>query len=79
MDALMGQLFIRNVDDDIIEAYKSRARAAGLSFEQYMRDFLRQHLPTPSAERLQFTRGICDSTESPVEPLTKEESREGIE
>ena len=34
MDALMGQLFIRNVDDDIIEAYKSRARAAGLSFEQ---------------------------------------------
>jgi plasmid stability protein len=36
----MGQVIIRNLDDDVIEGHRSRARARGVSLEQELRDVL---------------------------------------
>lgn len=38
----MGQILVRNLDDDVIERLKDRARLANLSLEQQVRDILRE-------------------------------------
>ena len=36
----MGQVIVRNLDDDVIEAHRRRAKARGVSLEQELRDVL---------------------------------------
>ena len=38
----MGQILVRNLDDDVIERLKQRAKLANLSLEQQVRDILRE-------------------------------------
>lgn len=45
----MGQLIVRNLDNDIIEALKARARANGRSAEAEHREILRLALEGPAA------------------------------
>ena len=75
----MGQILIRNIDDTVIESFKTRAQVAGTSLEQYLRDFLARHATMTSAERVAFARSIRDRTIAPSAPMTKEEIREGLE
>ncbi len=36
----MGQVIVRNLDDEVIVAHKRRAKARGVSLEQQLRDVL---------------------------------------
>ena len=75
----MGQLLIRNVDDTIIESFKTRAQIAGTSLEQFLRDFLAKHAKMTTAERVAFAQSIRDQVTGPTAPMTKGELREGLE
>lgn len=49
----MAQVLIRNLDDDVIEDYRTAAREAGRSLEAELRDALRRARPvveTPAEE-----------------------------
>ncbi len=46
----MGQLLVRNLDDAVIQALKSRASARGLSLEAELRDLLTRAAGHPRAE-----------------------------
>jgi plasmid stability protein len=47
----MGQVIVRNLEDDVIEQHRARAKARGVSLEQELRDVLR-HAARPSKEEL---------------------------
>jgi antitoxin FitA len=47
----MGQVLVRNLDDDLIERLKASARAKGQSLEQTVREILAKSAP-PSRETL---------------------------
>jgi plasmid stability protein len=47
----MGQVIVRNLDDDVIERHRSRAKARGLSLEQELREVLTK-AARPSREEL---------------------------
>jgi plasmid stability protein len=47
----MGQIIVRNLDDNVIERLKQRARSAGKSLEQTARDVLTAST-APSREEL---------------------------
>jgi len=40
----MGQILVRNLDDDIIKSAKLKAKASGKSLEQYLRDLITESL-----------------------------------
>lgn len=75
----MGQILIRNIDDAVIESFKTRARVAGTSLEHYLRGFLAGHATMSQAERISFARSIRDCVTSDTTPMTKDEIREGLE
>jgi antitoxin FitA len=74
----MGQVLIRNLPDDLIEAYKAKARLNGKSLEQELRDLMMAHRTFTPAERVAFADRIR-SQSKPSEPMTKDEMREGLE
>ena len=47
----MGQVIVRNLEDDVIEQHRKRAKARGVSLEQELRDVLRR-AARPSKEEL---------------------------
>lgn len=75
----MGQLLIRNLENCVIESYKSKARAAGTSLEQYVRELLTRQAAMTPEERLIFTRSIREKTVGTSIAMTKDEIREGLE
>jgi antitoxin FitA len=74
----VGQILIRNLPDDIIATYKEKARLAGTSLEQYLRDLMQRHAPFTPRERAAFADEIR-AMSSLSQPLTKDEIREGLE
>lgn len=48
----MGQVLIRNLDDEVIEGLKVKARLAGVSFETFMRDALKAIAPLSADEKI---------------------------
>ena len=74
----MGQVLIRNIPDDIVETDKTKARLAGTSLEQYLRQLIEAQAPFSVAERLAFTREIRAMSVGVSAPLTKDEIREGL-
>ena len=75
----MGQVLIRNVDDDTIESFKMKAKLKGHSLEQELRDLLEANKPFTPDERVAASRYFRSLTKEPVEPLTLDEIREGLE
>jgi antitoxin FitA len=73
----MGQVLIRNLPDDVIETYKEKARLAGTSLEQYLRDLMQRHAPFTPQERVAFADEIR-AMSTPSRPLTKDEIRDGL-
>jgi plasmid stability protein len=47
----MGQVIVRNLEDDVIERHRARAKAHGVSLEQELREVLRR-TGRPSKEEL---------------------------
>jgi antitoxin FitA len=47
----MGQVIVRNLEDEVIEQHRARAKARGVSLEQELREVLR-HAARPSKEEL---------------------------
>jgi hypothetical protein len=75
----MGQLLIRNISDDTIEAYKSKAHLAGTSLEQYLRNLIEAQKPFTPAERGEMVRRNLARFKQPLRSLTLDEIREGLE
>jgi len=53
----MGQVIVRNLDDDVVAALKSRAARKGHSLEQELRDILST---AAASDRKQFMRRLAD-------------------
>lgn len=75
----MGQVLIRNVPDDIIATYKTKAQLSGKSLEQVLREVLERNAPYTPEERLARSEFYIAQSGGPHPPLSKEEIREGLE
>lgn len=74
----MGQVLIRNLPDDIIATYKTKAEMAGKSLEQVLREVLERNAPFTPEERVALTKWFHSQIPGPVPPLSKDEYREGL-
>ncbi len=54
----MGQVLVRNLDDDVIERLKTKAELKGLSLEQELRDILTAAAPLSPAEKVALSRRL---------------------
>jgi plasmid stability protein len=54
----MGQVLVRNLDDDVIEAIKLKAELKGHSLEHELREIIRQASPLTPEERVALSRKI---------------------
>ncbi len=74
----MGQVLIRNISEGLIETYKVKARLQGTSLEQVLRGILETNAPFSPAERAALARQYIAEFPTPLEPLSKDEIREGL-
>jgi antitoxin FitA len=74
----MGQVLIRNLDDDIIAAIRLKAELKGHSLEQELRDIIKAATPFSQAERSALIRQNMAIFPTPVPSMTLEEMREGL-
>ena len=58
----MGQVIVRNLDDQVIETHRLRAKARGVSLEQELRDVLRRAARPTREERLRRVSDIAALT-----------------
>lgn len=75
----MADIVIHDVDDDVIETMKMRARAKGKSLEQEIRDLLYSQRRLKPEEKAAISSEILAKTSRLVPELTAEERREGLE
>ena len=59
----MGQILIRNLDDQVIAKLKLNAEAASSSLEQYLRDLLTSKVTSDREAFLAFAKGMQDSAQ----------------
>lgn len=59
----MGQVLIRNLDDDVIARLKLKAAGLNLSLEQFLRDVLTEKARADRVEKLQKIRALRESIE----------------
>jgi plasmid stability protein len=68
----MGQVIVRNPDDEVIEQHRGRAKARGVSLEQELRDVLTRSA-RPSREELlaemDHIRAMTPKPPPSVEPV----------
>ncbi|MFO1170068.1 MAG: hypothetical protein U1E49_03775 [Hyphomicrobiaceae bacterium] len=75
----MGQILVRNLPDGVIETLKTKAELSGRSLEQTVRDIIVENTPLTSEECLKLTDYFMSRFPEPLQPLTKDEIREGLE
>jgi plasmid stability protein len=66
----VGQVIVRNLDDQVIETHRRRAKARGVSLEQELREVLRRAAMPTSDERLRRVQEIAALT--PALPAGRE-------
>lgn len=77
----MGDMLIRDVGDDVIAAWKERARQRGASLQQELRRFVTEHAPLAPAERAltirEFRRlhGMIKADRGPEELIREDRDR----
>jgi plasmid stability protein len=74
----MGQVLIRNVDDDTIESFKLKAKLKGHSLEQELRDLLKVNKPFTPRERGAIARQFRSRYKELQPSLTLDEIRDGL-
>ncbi len=75
----MGQVLIRSIPDQVLDAYRTRAQIAGKSLEQTLRELIVSGAPLSAEECQRISREMLAQQPSIVPSLTKEEMREGLE
>lgn len=75
----MGQVLIRNVPDEIIATYKTKAQLTGKSLEQVLREALERNAPFTPEERAAFSKMFHAHFKEPVPTMSKDEYRERLE
>ena len=75
----MGQVLIRNLDDDVISSLRFKAQMKGRPLEQELREILTDAAPLTAAEKVAAATRILGMTKGPVPSLSLEEIREGLE
>ncbi|MFL5142412.1 MAG: FitA-like ribbon-helix-helix domain-containing protein [Microvirga sp.] len=75
----MGQVLVRQVDDDTIESYKLKAKIKGISLEQELRNLLEANKPFTPEERVAVSRHFRAQCKGIQPSLTLDEIREGLE
>lgn len=75
----MGQVLIRNLDDEVIARLKTKAELAGKSLEQSLRELLTAHAPLSPEERVALSRSLRMSYGRTFPLITKDEIREELE
>jgi plasmid stability protein len=58
----VGQVLVRNLDDDVIERLKTKADLKGHSLEQELRDVLTAAAPLTPEEKVTLSRRIRSSS-----------------
>jgi plasmid stability protein len=61
----MGQVIVRNLDDEVIERHRERAKARGVSLEQQLRDVLAESAQPSREELVEEMRRIRSLTPKP--------------
>ena len=72
LGAFMGQVIVRNLDDEVIERHRARSKARGVSLEQELREVLARAARPDPDEYLAEMRRIRAMTPEPppgVEPV----------
>ncbi|GIL02667.1 MAG: hypothetical protein BroJett030_25660 [Alphaproteobacteria bacterium] len=75
----MGQVLIRNLDDEVIAKLKIKAELAGKSFEQSLRDLLAAAAPLTPEEKVAISRRLREGQPPNLPEVTKADIREGLE
>ena len=75
----MGQILVRNIDDEALKNLRSRAQASGLSLEATIRELIESAGKPSKAEILERMREIRSITKGFVPSLSSDEYREGLE
>jgi antitoxin FitA len=75
----MGQVLVRNVDDDTIDSYKAKAKIKGISLEQELRNLLEANKPFTPEERVAVSRHFRSLCTGVQPSLTLDEIRDGLE
>jgi antitoxin FitA len=57
----MGQVLVRNLDDQVIEQYKTKAELKGHSLEQELRDTLTERAPLTPEEKVALFRRLREN------------------
>jgi antitoxin FitA len=58
----VGQVLVRNLDDQVIERYKTKAELKGHSLEQELRDVLTKGAPLTPEEKVALSRRLRDKS-----------------
>jgi plasmid stability protein len=58
----MGQVLVRNLDDQIIEKLKNKAKIKGRSLEQELREIITAAAPLSTEEKLSLVRQLRSMT-----------------
>ncbi|HVL71551.1 MAG TPA: hypothetical protein VM434_06660 [Beijerinckiaceae bacterium] len=75
----MGEVLVRDLDDDTIETYRLKARVKGISLEQELRNLIEANKPFTPEERVAVSRHFRSQFKEVVPSLTLDEIREGLE
>ncbi len=75
----MGQVLVRNVDDDTIESFKLKAKIKGISLEQELRNLLEANKPFTPEERAAVSLHFLSEFQDVQPSLTLDEVRDGLE
>jgi antitoxin FitA len=73
----LGQVIVRDLEDEVIEQHRARAKARGVSLEEELRDVLRR-AARPSKEELLAQMDRCRAITPPLPPGVKRTSAEDI-
>jgi plasmid stability protein len=58
----MGQVLVRNLDDHVIEKYKTKAELKGHSLEQELREVLTKSAPLTPEEKVALSRRLREKS-----------------
>ncbi|OYW68091.1 MAG: hypothetical protein B7Z40_04510 [Bosea sp. 12-68-7] len=75
----MGQVLVRGVHDETIDAYRDKARLNNRSLEEELRCLLEANRPYTAAERMAVSQAARARYTAIQPSLTLDEIREGLE
>jgi plasmid stability protein len=76
----MADLLVRNVDQRVVDSLKRKAELRGTSLNEVARAALDAGAPLTPEERVALSKELRKLTRGgPLQPLTRDELREGLE